>query len=78
MSCDSETNVVDALYILQYEVGRRVDSGGCPLPPPPHELLYVAGGDVNEDGPTDVVDALFILQCEVAVVRGASLAFCTP
>jgi type VI secretion system secreted protein Hcp len=76
VNCDGVVNVVDALFILQYEVGLRVDGGGCPLPPPPHELLDAAGGDVNKDGLTNVVDALFILQCEVGVKPGANMAFC--
>ena len=67
MSCDGLVNVVDTLFILQYEVGMRVDSGGCPLPPPPPDILNVAACDVSGDGECNVVDALFILQCEVGI-----------
>jgi len=77
VNCDGVVNVVDALFILQYEVGLRVDSGGCPLPPPPPDTLNAAGGDVNKDGLTNVVDALFILQCEVGMKPGANMAFCS-
>ena len=71
VTCDGVVNVVDALFVLQYEVGLRVDSGGCPLPP---DTLNVAVCDVNDDGLCNVVDALFILQCEV----GISNTFCPP
>ncbi len=67
MNCDGLVNVVDALFILQFEVGLRVDSGGCPLPPPPPNTHYVGACDVGEDGLCNVVDALFILQCEVGI-----------
>ena len=67
VNCDGSVNVVDALFILQREVGLRVDSGGCPLPPSPPDTLNVAVCDVNNDGLCNVVDALFILQCEVGI-----------
>jgi glucose/arabinose dehydrogenase len=76
VDCDDVANVVDALFILQYEVALRVDGGGCPLPPPPPDTLNASGGDVNKDGPTNVVDALFILQCEVGLKPGANMPFC--
>ena len=72
VNCDGIVNVIDALFILQYEVGLRVDTDQCPLPPPPPDTLNVANCDVNDDGLCNVVDALFILQCEV----GISNAFC--
>ena len=76
VNCDGAVNVVDALFILQYEVGLRVDSGGCPLPPPPPDTLNVANCDVSDDGQCNVVDALFILQCEVGLPPGAEMDFC--
>ena len=81
VSCDDLVNVVDALFILQHEVGTRVDSGPCPLPgDPPAEpaigWLFLDGGDVNKDEVTNVVDALFILQCEVGAKPGANMPFC--
>ncbi len=63
VSCDSAVNVVDALFVLQFEVGLRVDSG-CPLAP---DTLYLAACDVSADELCNVVDALFILQCEVGI-----------
>ncbi len=77
VSCDGVVNVVDALFILQYEVGLRVDSGGCPLPPAPPDTLKVSAGNVNKDAVTNVVDALFILQCEVGAKPGANMPFCS-
>lgn len=81
VSCDGLVNVVDALFILQKEVGQREDHNGCPLPgEPPAEpaigWLFLAGGDVNKDEVTNVVDALFILQCEVGAKPGANMDFC--
>ena len=67
VNCDSLVNVVDALFVLQFEVGLRVDSGGCPLPSPPPDTLNVAVCDVTGDTDCNVVDALFILQCEVGI-----------
>ena len=67
VNCDDLANVVDALFILQYEVGLRIDSGGCPLPPPPPDTLNVASCDANDDGLCNVVDALCILQFEVGI-----------
>ena len=64
VNCDGLVNVVDALFILQYEVGLRVDSGGCPLPP---GTLNVAACDANDDGLCNVVDAMCILQFEVGI-----------
>ncbi len=64
VSCEDLVNVVDALFVLQFEVGLRVDSGGCPLPP---DTLNVAACDVTGDRLCNVVDALFILQCEVGI-----------
>ncbi len=77
VACSDLVNVVDALFILQYEVGLRVDSGGCPFPPEPPPppasgWINVASCDVSGDGICNVVDALFILQCEVGIPN----AFC--
>ncbi len=72
VNCDGLVNVVDALFVLQGEVGLREPGIGCPLPPPPPDTLNVAVCDVNDDAFCNVVDALFILQCEV----GISNSFC--
>jgi hypothetical protein len=63
-SCDTTRNVVDALYIMQYEVGLRTADNDCPLEP---DTLFLPGCDVNGDMACNVVDALFIMQCEVGI-----------
>ena len=55
---------VDALFILQYEVGLRAGSDQCPAP---SGYLYLPACDVNCDGACNVVDALFVLQHEVGL-----------
>ena len=67
VNCDEISNVVDALFILQYEVGLRAGTDQCPLPPEPPPWLYLPACDVSDDGLCNVVDALFILQCEVGI-----------
>ncbi|MFZ0546726.1 MAG: LamG-like jellyroll fold domain-containing protein [Candidatus Promineifilaceae bacterium] len=66
-SCDSTRNVVDALYIMQYEVGLRTAAYDCPLDP---DTLFLPACDVNGDMVCNVVDALFIMQCEVGIPNG--------
>ncbi len=63
-SCDGTRNVVDALYIMQYEVGQRTGSNNCP---PAADEIYLPACDVNGDTFCNVVDALFIMQCEVGI-----------
>ena len=67
VNCDDVVNVIDALFILQYEVGLRAANSGCPLPPSPPDTLNVDACDVNDDTLCNVVDALFVLQCEVGI-----------
>lgn len=66
VDCDNDMDPVDALFVLQYEVGQRNDSGSCPLEDRTTQL-YAAGGDLNSDGQTTAIDALFILQCVVGL-----------
>jgi hypothetical protein len=67
VNCDGLCNAVDALFVLQREVGLRPnDSDTCPPPP---DGLYVPGCDVNQDGQCNSIDALFILQCEVGIAN---------
>ena len=72
VNCDSSVNAVDALFILQREIGLRPNrSDTCP---PPVDGLYLAGCDVSGDGSCNAIDAMFILQCEVGLTNG----FCPP
>ena len=61
VTCDDNRNVLDALYILQYEVGNRTTNNGCPLPA---DTLNVDLCDVNSDNACNIVDALFVLMCD--------------
>jgi len=69
VSCDNLVNVVDALYILQYDVGSRSAANSCPLA---SGTLLLDHCDVSKDNSCNSVDALFVLQCDV----GISNTFC--
>lgn len=69
VSCDSEANVIDASWILQYDVGLRQAANSCPLAP---DTILLDACDVNGDSACDVRDALWLLQCSV----GLSNSFC--
>jgi len=66
VNCDGLSDVIDALFISQYDALVRVDSTTCPLTVPGSQLM-VEGGDVNDDGFVDVIDALFISQCDAFI-----------
>lgn len=70
VNCNQVADTTDALFILQYSVGQRNNSDGCPLSG--NNSLHAAMGDVNNDQATGAIDALFILQCEV----GLNNVFC--
>ncbi len=59
-------NSVDALFILQYDVGKKMGSN---VFPPPAGSIYLPACDVNLDGKCNVVDALFVLQCDVKIAN---------
>lgn len=69
VNCDTAVNVVDGMFVLQFDVGLRSASNQCP---PSASALYSPGCDVNADGSCNVIDALFILQCDVGIYN----AFC--
>lgn len=71
VTCDQKVDVVDALAIMQFEVGMRTAVPRCPLPDRA-TTLQVHNGDVSRDGEVNVIDALFILRCAV----GLPTAFC--
>lgn len=66
MNCDATSNVIDALFIVQLEVGLRNPTPTCPFEEPATQILAGAG-DVNRDSATNVIDALLIAQCEVGI-----------
>ena len=69
VNCDAATNVIDGLFVLQYDVGLRAAGNQCP---PPTGSLYTPACDVNHDSNCNVIDGLFILQCDVGIHN----AFC--
>ncbi len=64
VNCDGGWDIIDALFILQYDVGLRDLSKECPPPP---DALFVPFCDVNKDSLCNVIDALFLLQCDVGI-----------
>lgn len=68
VNCDGFADVLDALFISQYDVGIRTAVPACPLANPTQELV-LAHGDTNDDLAIDVIDALFISQCDAGVTN---------
>lgn len=64
VNCDNAVDSIDAMFILQYDVGILTASNQCP---PPAGTLYVDNCDVSGDNVCDSVDALFILQCDLNI-----------
>ena len=64
VNCDDQVNSVDALFVLQHDVGLRSVSQQCP---PPQGSLYGPACDVNNDSQCNSVDALLIMQCDVGI-----------
>lgn len=68
VNCDNEVNIIDALFIVQFEVLVRDGVTGCPLDSPTSELNQLVG-DVNNDLRVNVIDALLIAQCDAALAN---------
>lgn len=65
VTCDGNKDVIDALFILQFDVGLKTgNSTDCP---PPQGSLYLPLCDVNGDLSCDSIDSLFIQQCDVGI-----------
>lgn len=71
VNCDAIVNVIDALFVLQYDVELREGDVFCP---PPTDFMFLPACDTNDDATCNVIDALFILQCDV----GISNVLCPP
>lgn len=67
VDCDGTVTPRDALFIIQYEQGRRPASD---ILPPPRGFLYLAACDLNGDQVCTREDARLILQCEIGVENG--------
>lgn len=61
---DDLRDVIDALFVLQYDVDLRE---ATTVYPPPDGMLYHPMCDVDSNDTCDVIDALFILQCDVGL-----------
>jgi len=72
VNCDNVVNVIDALFIVQYDVGARTAMNSCSLANPATEMNF-ARADFNTDGSVDVIDALFVSQCDASINND----FCT-
>jgi len=66
VNCNDLSDAVDALYILQYAVGMRVENDRCPLPAT-DSMINTTTGDTNGDDVVDAVDALMAMQCDVGI-----------
>ncbi len=66
VSCDFVVNVVDALFIMQYDVALRSAVSSCPLPA---DSMNLTACDVSGDATCNVVDALFVMQCDVGIAN---------
>lgn len=64
VNCDMRLNVVDALFILQYDAGIRPGSDVCAV-----GAVYLPACDVNSDGACDVADAEMVLMCDVGLAN---------
>lgn len=73
VNCDGRADSIDALFILQMDVGRRGMAQECSTNPTMAEsTVYLPACDISGDGLCGAVDALFLLQCDV----GVSNLFC--
>lgn len=63
-NCSGHVDSIDALFVLQFSIGRRTDAGGCPLVSA-ETMLNISVADVDANGYVNAIDALFIMQCTV-------------
>jgi primary-amine oxidase len=66
VTCDTQTDAADALFMLQHDVGLRTTSDQLPLP---DGALYGYSCDVSGEGSCNVIDALLTLQCSVELAN---------
>jgi len=70
VNCDATVNSVDALFILQYELGFRHASKKCTaqnLNSRAAVPIYDTVCDVNDDKSCGSIDSLLIMQCDVRI-----------
>lgn len=61
VNCDGVSNFDDVFSTLEYSVGLRTASDGCPMPE--DNTLNFAMADVDTNEKVNAIDALFMLQC---------------
>lgn len=64
VTCDTNVDAADALFMLQADVRLRTPSDQLPLPA---NTLYRYACDVSGEGACNAVDALLTLQCSVGI-----------
>lgn len=64
VTCDTNVDAADALFMLQADVRLRTPSAQLPLPA---NTLYRYACDVSGEGACNAVDALLTLQCSVGI-----------
>ena len=62
VSCDGQINIIDAMFVFQYDVELREGVIGCSLADPT-TMMNLDVCDVNIDGQCNSTDGLFIMQC---------------
>jgi len=68
VNCDGQRTIIDAMFILQYDIGSRTSTNQCPIST---TELATPSCDVNNDGQCNVIDAMFILQCDIGIANVA-------
>lgn len=66
VTCDTQVNAADALFMLQYDVRLRTTSDQLPLAA---GALYSYACDVSGEGACNAIDALLTLQCSVELAN---------
>jgi len=67
VTCDNILSPVDALFILQGDIGLREASEGCKIVGRNALPFNTSRCDVNNDNQCNAIDTLLILQCDVEV-----------
>jgi len=70
VNCSTAREAVDAMFILQQEIGLRGSTYSCADGAPREDGdIYVQGCDSNTDGSCNSIDGLMVLQCDVGIAN---------